>query len=406
MTPDLTRWPTPRGTLSLYECYWTPTTDAPREYLIACGLATLGTVISTHSYIKFGGDRIYPNLWQVVLGPSSTYRKTTTVRQARRTLQRLCEGQGPSLLFPDEFSKEAFVSRLSEHAQGLLTYSEFSGALKAFGRDYMSGTKELLADLYDSPPVYERVVGRQRIQAKDVCIGILAASQTDWLLEALKESDVRGGFMARFTFWPAFQKRRFLAIPPEPDGKIGNELIRELNALRKIDGPMVLPSDVQEHYAAWLQDHERQLDALPRAGQLGPFWSRLASTTLKLALILNLSAHHTLLMDDAALDAAIGLTEFLKRALGHLFEEEMAFTPDMRNRQRVLQAIRRHPGSPFRVVSRNSSLLKRQLDAVLDTLQAEGLVEFREKGYWPVSESVNVSDGTTDTRKPMIARVK
>ena len=78
------------------------------------------------------------------------------------------------------------------------------------GRDYMSGAKELVADLYDSPPRYQRNVGNRTLTATDVCIGILAASQTDWLLEKLKKSDVRGGSMAGTLFVPAFTKRRFL----------------------------------------------------------------------------------------------------------------------------------------------------------------------------------------------------
>jgi hypothetical protein len=405
--PDLTKWVTPNDSvLMLYEAHWTPTTDAPREYLVPSGLAVIGTVLGTRAYLPFGGDRIMPNLWQIILGPSSTYRKSTTVKQARRTLTRLSEGQPHALLFPDEFSKEALVAHLAESPQGLLTYSEFSGALAGFSRDYMSGTKELLADLYDSPPKYERLVGKTHITATNVCLSILAASQTDWLLEKLKESDVRGGFMARFTYWPAFTKRRFLAIPPEPDAKIGRELVKRLNALRQLEGPLVLPSSVQDRYTAWLRQHEQDLDALPRAGQLGPFWSRLGMTTLKLALILHVSTAGTLRMDDAALDSAIGLAEFLKRALAHLFEEEIAFTADMRNRQKVLQAIRRHPGIAFRDLSRSCSLLKRSLDAVLETVLAEGLVEVREKRYWPVSVSASVSEDATDTKRPMIARVK
>ena len=91
------------------------------------------------------------------------------------------------------------------------------------------------------------------------------------------------------------------------------------------------------------------------------------------------------------------VSEYLKRCLSHLFAEEMAFSPDMKNRQRVLQAIRRHPGLAFRDISRNSNLLKRQLDAVLETLKAENLIDIRDKGYWPVEESVTVGKALTDT---------
>ena len=288
--PDLTRWPTPAGSaLQRFEIYWSALTDAPREYIIPSGLSTIGTVIANRVYVPFGGDRIYGNSWNVLFGPSSTYRKSTVVKFARRTLADLSAGQPDAYVFPDEFSKEAFVSVLSEKPQGLLTYREFSGALAGFSRDYMSGMKELLADLYDCPEHYERVVGKQKLTATNVCLSILAASQTDWLLDKLHENDMRGGFLARFTFWPAFYKRRFLAIPPEPNIQARGELLRHLNTMRKLEGPLVLPTSVRDQYHTWLQEHERQLEALPRAGQLGPFWSRMGITTLKLALVLHVA---------------------------------------------------------------------------------------------------------------------
>jgi len=229
--PDSTRWPTPlNSALQRFEIYWSALTDAPREYIVPSGLSTIGTVNANRVYVPFGDDRIYGNSWNVLLGPSSTYRKSTVVKSARRTLAYLSAGQPDSYVFPDEFSKEGFVSVLAEKPQGLLTYREFSGALAGFSRDYMSGMKELLADLYDCPENYERVVGKQKITASNVCISVLAASQTDWLLDKLHENDMRGGFLARFTFWPAFYKRRFLAIPPDPNAKARGELLQHLNA--------------------------------------------------------------------------------------------------------------------------------------------------------------------------------
>jgi len=290
------------------------------------------------------------------------------------------------------------VTRLAERAQGLLTYSEFSGALAAFSRDYMSGIKELLADLYDSPPKYERVVGQRTLVVKEVCISLLGASQTDWLLEKLKETDIRGGFMARMTFWPAFTKRRFIALPPEPDCQIGNELVRSLNQIRALQGAMVLPSSCRDRYAVWLEQHERELETLPGAGNLGPFWSRLSVTTLKMAVILSVARTGTLLMDDDALEAAVGLTEFLKAALARLFSQEMAFTKGMRDRGKVLAMINRKPGIAYRDILRNANLLKKELDPVLETLRAEQQVVVKENHYWPVGVSVPVGTSSTDTK--------
>ena len=157
---------------------------------------------------------------------------------------------------------------------------------------------------------------------------------------------------------------------------------------------------------AWLEDHERQLEALPRAGQLGPFWSRMGITTLKLALVLHASTAGTLLMDDAALTSAIGLTDFLKAALGKLFEEEIAFTPGMKDRQKVLRIITNRAGISFRDLLRASRLTKKQLEPALDTLLCEGTVSREKDGRLYLSAvSVPVSVGATDTVGPINTRV-
>ena len=142
--PSLRHWEPPAGVLRQYENAWVPTSDAPREYHIAAGLAVLAATIENRIFLPFGGDAIYPNVWILILGPSSFFRKSSTLSKAKKTLGRLNVGGDKGPLLPDEFSREALLKHLSEKPQGLLTYSEFSGALATYSRDYMSGTKELL----------------------------------------------------------------------------------------------------------------------------------------------------------------------------------------------------------------------------------------------------------------------
>jgi hypothetical protein len=407
--PDLAKWNPPAGVLDDYYWTWSPTSDAPREYFIATGLAVIAAAIENHVFLPFGGDRLYPNLWELILGPSSFYRKSSCVSKARKTLARLqTSSDSRGILLPDEFSREALLKHLSERGQGLLTYSEFSGALATFGRDYMSGTKELLSDLYDCPESYTRVIGSATWHLKDVCLSILAASQTDWFLEKLKAGDVRGGFLARFTYWPAFDKKGvFLAVPPEPDAIKMNQLVAGLNELRQVRGTVMLPPAVRTQYASWLQAHERELGRSPRAGDLSAFWSRLSIVTLKLAMLLQLAHDRSLTITPEILESAIALTEYLKSALRHLFDEEFAFSEGMKDRQRVLRIVRARPGISFRDLLRASSMLKKNLAPVLDTLRAEEAIEFRDQLYFPASvASEPVSEKSTDTVRPMFTRVK
>lgn len=399
--PSLKDWHPPPGVLDDYIAYWSPTTDAPREYHVPCGLTVLAGTLENRVYLPFGGDRLFPNTWALILGPSSFYRKSSTLAKARRTLMKLhvTDGQGP--LLPDEFSREALLKRLSERAQGVLTYSEFSGAMAQFGRDYMSGTMQLLADLYDSPALYTRVVGQQTWTLKNCCISILAASQTDWFIDRVKQSDMRGGFLARFTFWPAFTKPGFLAVPPEPNSQLGWQLVARLNALRDLKGAARLSDDAQRHYTQWVERHEQELHGSPYIADLSPFWSRLSITTLKFALLLHVSERQDLTISRDAVVKAIELVGYLKTSLAALFAQDFAFTQPMKDRQKLLRLITDRPGIKRRDLMRASSMLVRTFDEVIRTLRAEESVEERDGGYYPADPSAMsapVSDGPTDSR--------
>jgi hypothetical protein len=242
----------------------------------------------------------------------------------------------------------------------------------------------------------------------NVCLSILAASQTDWFLEKLKAGDVRGGFLARFSFWPAFHKKRFFAVPSEPDRQIGNALLSGLNAMRRAKGRVTLSSSVRDRYSTWVERHERELGGVTRAGELSAFWSRLSIMTLKFAVILQVAHDHSTAISDDSMVGALSLTEFLKQALRHLFDEEFAFSKDMQDRQRVFRAVRQRSGLSFRDLLRSSSLLKRQLEPILETLQAEGHIRRGKDGsiHYVSDTSAPVSSPSTDTVVPAITRVK
>lgn len=416
--PDLDTWEPPPGILADYERLWLPTSDAPRVYHVACALATVAAAVENKVYLPFGGDRIFPNIWALILGPSSFFRKSSSISKAKRVVNRV----NPDALLPDEFSREALLKRLSTRAQGLLTYSEFSGALATFGKDYMSGTKELLTDLYDCPAQYTRVVGQNEFKAAGVCLSILAASQTGWFLEKLKGGDVRGGFLARFCFWPAFEKKRFIAIPPEPDIALWNKITTDLRLLTVMQAKACsLGQDVVGRYTSWLERHERELHGHPRCEDLSPFWSRLSIMTLKFAMLMQLSRDGDSEISLDSLNRAIDLTDFLKRALVHLFAEEFVFTRDQQDRQKVLRHVNQKPGIELRKLYRACSMSKRDMTSALETLVAEDRIRRAVDGktvmVWPVDDADDgpedglanlafVSATGTDNIKARFSRVK
>src|SRR5688500_6053300 len=76
-------WEPPIGVLRDYENHWLPTSDAPRVYQVACAMSVLSTVVSNRIWLPFGGQSVYCNLWVLILGPSSFYRKSTCIAKAK-----------------------------------------------------------------------------------------------------------------------------------------------------------------------------------------------------------------------------------------------------------------------------------------------------------------------------------
>ena len=104
-----------------YMEYASTLTDAPDEFHNFMALGILSTVIGNQAYIPFGTNRIYPNLWIILLAQSSFFRKSTSLTLGTRLLRDMHKG---GLILPDEFSREQLVQNLAKQSRGLFVWSE------------------------------------------------------------------------------------------------------------------------------------------------------------------------------------------------------------------------------------------------------------------------------------------
>jgi hypothetical protein len=370
------------GILKDYLGYALPLTDAPAQYHLFVGLTLVAVSLANRLWIPFGAQRLYPNLWTVILGPTSFFRKTSSIGIGRTILERLEEHS----VLPDEFSPERLYEKLSQKPTGLITWSEFGGALASFERSYMQGVKEFLADLFDCRPLYRRELKGRQFEIKNPSISILAASTPEWLRSRLKEDDIRGGFFPRFIYIPASQKERSIAIPPEKDIRLENNIATQLNRLRKLEGPADL-SLIKPFYEEWYGIHEAELTGQEDGDLLSGFWTRLSIYLLKFALIYHVAEAGDLRIGESALNKALLLTTWLKKGIKDTLGKDLVFGKDQRDKAKVLRIIEREPGVPHSVALKRSKMLSRYFQPVIDTLIAEGSVEKKNNGYWVVKES-------------------
>lgn len=341
-------------------------TDAPILYHLFCSLIILGASMGGRVWIPFGDIRLYPNLYICLLGQSGAFRKSTCINNVRRVLEKFEE----ELIVPDEFTMEWLLGRLQEKPNCLFLWSEFGAIISYFNKQYMAGAKEMFTRLYDCPQRYRREIKSVKYDIRDVTPSILAASTPEWLFRNMTESDLLGGFFGRFLYIIPTKKEKFIALPDPVDEGWVNRITIHLNELKRVEGPVDLGKSraaYEEFAKKFEEESEKSSDGELRQA----FFVRDPVSVLKFAMIYNLSMGFGLKMSSEAMTKAILLGEFLKGSLEKAIENDLALTPEMKNKMKVLKMIKREPGILHSKLLKNSHLTSYVLSAVLNQLVEE-----------------------------------
>ena len=387
----------PDSYLSEYMEYASELTDAPAQFHVFSGLSVLSTVIGDRVYIPWGDGRLYPNLWIVMIAPSSIYRKTTAIRIGCNLIRHIDETK----VFPDEFSPESLLHVLEQRPQGLFFWGELRSKLAYFQRSYMAGMQSMLTELYDCPPVYRRTLLGNSFRVNNPCVGILAASTKEWLRASITEGEMKGGFLQRFMFVLAHSKEKHFAIPAEKDMPKQNALVMMLNRIRSCEWKIDL-TDILEPFTKWHFKHEQEAMMSDNEEVLASFYARLDTYCLKLTMLYEIAMQMKstdfpfgeLRPRPEALNYAINLIDYAKATINYMLSDELVFSKEMANRQKVLGLIENEPGISRKNLMLKAHLLKRDLDLIMETLEGEGTIAIRKEGkrgglhYFPVMEKV------------------
>jgi len=75
----------PDSFLGMYISFGQSLTDTPVEFLLGGGLTTLATACGSRVIFPgFGGQRLWPNLYTLLIAPSGFYRKSTASGHSSR----------------------------------------------------------------------------------------------------------------------------------------------------------------------------------------------------------------------------------------------------------------------------------------------------------------------------------
>jgi hypothetical protein len=267
-------------------------------------------------------QRVFPNLYLMTVAVSTYYRKSAGLNLANDVARAAM----PHMILPQPGSPEAFMSMLGGvlppnfedipardrerlvqgnryAAQRGILRDELSALFKSFGRDYMSGMKELLMQLYDCPDYLDsNTNNRGLVVIRDAALSILGAATPAELSTSLTPNDWYNGTLARFVLLtpePDYAERPAAADTTLPDGLV--QLLRHLHeALPAPAGPEAI-GERQPAVEPWslaatelwepLHRYEQALrqmtaPAAPLDDRLRTVYGRLHVQALKVAIIL------------------------------------------------------------------------------------------------------------------------
>lgn len=353
-------------------------TDAPLQYHQSVAYWMIGSVIGRNCFMTVGDQQIFPNIWLLVLGPSSFYRKTTSIFIARKMLKAIC----PESLISDQWTMESLIAIMQTEPKGIMIHSEFKSFLSVLQKDYNHGAQSFLTELYDCNS-FSRVRGTSDIKRYSIespFLSLAAASTMEWLQNSIKHEDISGGFLARFLVVSADKKEKDLPFPPKADEVIRQQLIGLLKLTAGRSREIIYSQAAKEEYADWYGSLRRTTDKMPE--MLRGFLTRLQVYCHKIAIIeATLNDTGTVTPDIVA--KAIAYCSERVNEIVSLGDTSLGRSKFDAMGMRVQGIVDRNPGIDYSRLLKNSNISAKYLHDVLDTLVKRGDVLILEKRYFP-----------------------
>ena len=245
----------PPEATGLVELYLQYTKDIPAPYVFRLWSAihAVGAAVERRVWTDFGRNRLYPNLFVLLVGPPGTGKT-----QAIEPIVDLLRKSGSVTIAPNDVSKQSLLDALKGAARGSL----YNGRpfdyhflalvvreLANFMSKYDLELTGLLTDLFDCPAVNEE---RKRSHDKGAAltnpgISFIIGTATENLGKTVSTEMWGSGFMARvimvFSAEEIIPTDMFSAIPT--DDRVAEALQVGLRRLGERLGPMIWSPDAQ-----------------------------------------------------------------------------------------------------------------------------------------------------------------
>jgi len=249
---------------------YTDETEPPLSYNIWTGVSLIAATLERRVHIAWGFEKIYPNMYIVLIGPSGKCRKGSAMNVGKDIIKDV-----GIQLTSESVTREALIRSMQRAVMDYINPDtknvEFHCALTAMSPELsvflgQSDVKFLadLTDWYDSVDkwTYE-TKGAGTDEIKGVCFNLLGATAPDWLQSILPEEAIGGGFTSRIIFVVEENKRKTV---PEPIvtpriTELRGALKSDLERIKLLAGEFVMTEETKSIYTAWYQLQDDNIKA-------------------------------------------------------------------------------------------------------------------------------------------------
>jgi len=298
------------------------------------------------------------------------------------------------ILYPNDSTIESLSEILSKSNRGLLVHSEFGSFLAQLNRGYSGDSKQFLTNIFDIPDSYEvSRATKENTYLESPFLSILGASTIDWVKDNSSDSDLRTGFFARMIFSirnvpdkPFIPLLKLSELTKQSDNSIDTRALYEYLIENDREIEFDITNEAKEKHIQYDYESYKELLQTDNENEMS-FKVRLLIYSLKFAGIIA-KADKRNIINIHDIEDAILLTEYYKKNVTQLLNDELTHDEFSRNEDKILKLIESNNNIISRTDLLNKSNLKAKgLDEILSNLlQKEKAKEIKKKndsnGKW------------------------
>jgi len=363
--------------------------ESPELFHLWTAITILAGVVRRNVWLKFGGGKIIPNFYTVLVSPTGVCRKQAAIDEGTNMLREV----GNLKILHEKVTPEGLISYLrfdsvkkievegkpviDEECVVFIQSSELANFIGS--TQYSEQLRELMTGLWDNHTNWDYTTqSRGKEPLRNVNVNFLGASNPEWLAKGFKEDSFGGGFIGRIIF--IFQNRRIkVAWPKKTPEQISlrNLLVMDLQHISTLRGSFKVTDKTRDFFEDWYMAFEPDM-----SGRMVGYLQRKHVHMLKLAMLLSVAENDELVIREGHIKAA----KIFLEQIEDLMPEAFAFvgaTNEAKIAQRIIEILVDNAG----LISQQSLLneirrmikSKREFDNIIEVLAESGIILFAKK---------------------------